>query len=122
LSLNNTGDTISLLGPASQVIESITYGSSEGGANQSLNRNPEIIGASFLQHSSMTGSNGRRFSPGTFVTGAAFTVGPRLTDIQPDHAPRNSPPFDLTIHGSNFESTAKATIDGNIVTTTFGSP
>ncbi|MFL6216274.1 MAG: lamin tail domain-containing protein [Blastocatellia bacterium] len=122
LSLNNAGDTISLLGPASQVIESITYGSSEGGANQSINRNPELIGTSFLQHSSMTGSNGRLFSPGTFVTGAAFTVGPRLTDIQPDHAPRNSPPFDLTIHGSNFESTAKATIDGNIVTTTFGSP
>jgi hypothetical protein len=118
LSLNNTGDTISLLGPASQALETITYGATEGGADQSINRNPEVTGASFLKHASMSGAAGRLFSPGTFVNGSAFTIGPRLTDIMPDHAPRSSPPFDLTIHGNNFESTAKATIDGNIVTTT----
>src|SRR5581483_5557145 len=119
LSLNNTGDTISLLGPASQVLEAITYGSTEGGADQSINRNPEITGTAFATHSTMTGSNGRLFSPGTLVNGQPFTTAPHLTDLMPNNAPRNSPPFDMLIHGSNFEATAKAYIDGNQVTTTF---
>ena len=67
----------------------------------------------------MPGSAGRLFSPGTLVNGMPFTVAPHLTDLMPNSAPRNSPPFDMTIHGSNFESTAKATIDGNQVPTTF---
>ncbi|MEN3335478.1 MAG: large repetitive protein [Blastocatellia bacterium] len=119
LSLNNTGDTISLLDAASQTIESITYGSSEGGADQSINRNPEIFGTVFATHTSIPGAGGRLFSPGTLVNGAAFTLGPRLTDLMPDNAPRNAPAFDMTIHGSNFESTAKAFIDGSMVTTLF---
>jgi Lamin Tail Domain/IPT/TIG domain len=119
LSLNNDADTISLLGAGSQVLESITYGSAEGGANQSLNRNPEVFGATFATHSTIVGSGGRIFSPGTLVNGMPFTTAPRLTDLVPNNAPRNSPPFDMTIHGSSFESTAKATIDGNQVPTTF---
>jgi Lamin Tail Domain/IPT/TIG domain len=119
LSLNNGGDTISLLDAASQTIESITYGATEGGADQSINRNPEIFGTTFVTHTSVPGNGGRLFSPGTLVNGAAFTLGPRLTDLMPDNAPRNAPPFDMTIHGSNFESTAKAFIDGSMVMTTF---
>jgi hypothetical protein len=119
LSLNNGGDTLSLLDPANQVIEAITYGSMEGNANQSLNRNPEIVGTIFAPHTSVAGSGGRLFSPGTLVNGAAFTLGPRLTDLMPDNAPRNAPAFDMTIHGSNFEATAKAFIDGGTVPTTF---
>ena len=119
LSLNNGGDTISLLDAASQAIETIIYGSTEGGANQSINRNPEIFGATFVTHTSVPGNGGRLFSPGTLVNGAAFTLGPRLISLMPDHAPRNAPPFDMAIRGSNFESTAAAFIDGNLVTTTF---
>src|SRR5205807_9738414 len=86
---------------------------------QSLNRNPEIFGAAFATHSTMPGSNGRLFSPGAQVNGAAFTVGPRLIRLMPDSAPLNKPPFDMAIDGSNFESTARAFIDGNVITTTF---
>jgi Lamin Tail Domain/IPT/TIG domain len=119
LSLNNGGDTISLLDAASQTIETIIYGSTEGGADQSINRNPEIFGATFTTHMSVPGNGGRLFSPGTLVNGAAFTLGPRLTSLMPDNAPRNAPPFDMAIHGSNFESTAAAFIDGSMVMTTF---
>jgi Lamin Tail Domain/IPT/TIG domain len=119
LSLNNTGDTISLLDASSQTIESITYGSTEGGADQSINRNPEIVGTVFATHTSIPGAGGRLFSPGARVNGAAFTLGPRLTDLMPDNAPRNGPAFDMTIHGNNFESTAKAFMDGSMVATTF---
>ncbi|MFL6278195.1 MAG: lamin tail domain-containing protein [Blastocatellia bacterium] len=119
LSLNNTGDIISLLGAGSQVLESITYGSTEGGADQSINRNPEIFGTAFASHTTMPGNGGRVFSPGTLVNGTPFTTGPRLTDLMPNNAPRNSPPFDMMVHGTNFESTAKAYIDGSQVMTTF---
>src|SRR5205085_9090265 len=97
LSLNNGSDMISLLGAASQVIESVSYTSLEGNANQSLNRNPELFGAAFALHSAMPGSNGRLFSPGARVSGSPFASGPRIASLVPDSAPVNAPPFDMTI-------------------------
>jgi len=119
LSLNNGGDTLSLLDAGNQTIESIIYGSTEGGANQSLNRNPEIFGTVFAPHTSIPGAGGRLFSPGARVDGTPFTTGPRISSIMPDSVPLNTPAFDMTIQGSNFEATAKAFIDGNMVATTF---
>jgi Lamin Tail Domain/IPT/TIG domain len=121
LSLNNSGDTLSLLDAAGQIVESFTYGATEGGANQSINRNPEFVGA-FVKHSSIQGSSGRLFSPGTQVGGAPFTAAPHIIGITPESAPLGAPPFDLTIRGSDFESTSRAFIDGNVVSTSFVSP
>src|SRR4030095_16289955 len=42
LSLNNRGDTIVLKNASAVTVESITYGATEGSANQSLNRNPDL--------------------------------------------------------------------------------
>ncbi len=68
--LNNSGDTVTLNDGA---IDQATanYGS-EGGANQSLTRDPDITGATFVQHTGATGSGGALFSPGTQIDGTSF--------------------------------------------------
>ena len=72
LSLNNSGDTISLLDTLDAVIDSVTYGS-EGGNDQSLTRSPDITGA-FTPHTTALGSGGAAFSPGTKIDGTPFTA------------------------------------------------
>ena len=118
LSLNNSGDTITLRDGSGSVVESISFGSSEGGANQSINRRPEITG-SFVTHTSIPESAGRLFSPGTRVDGSPFTIGPRITSIAPDRAPRGTSPFDVTIHGSGFENSSVAFVGPTAVDTRF---
>lgn len=108
LSLNNTGDTITLKDSGGNPIEEIDYGS-EGGMDQSLNRNPEIVGVNFSLHSLINPS--KLFSPGTTTDGAPFTTGPRITEIAPDRVPVGSPPFDLTVRGSGFEMDSTVLID-----------
>jgi len=70
LSLNNSGDTITLADDMGTTITQVVYGS-EGGANQSLTRDPDGTG-SFAQHSTVTGANGALFSPGSQIDGSAF--------------------------------------------------
>ncbi len=71
LGLNNGGDTITVNdGVYDQV--NYTYGS-EGGNNQSLTLDPDINGATFVQHSGATGSGGALFSPGTKIDGSLFS-------------------------------------------------
>ncbi|RMD95280.1 MAG: choice-of-anchor D domain-containing protein, partial [Calditrichaeota bacterium] len=79
LSLNNTGDEITLRDNNGAVVANLTYGS-EANANQSLTRNPDITG-DFFRHSDIPEANGALFSPGTRVNGSPF--------IQP---PTNQPP------------------------------
>jgi lamin tail-like protein/IPT/TIG domain-containing protein len=122
LSLNNTGDTITLKNSAAAAIESVTFGSSEGGANQSLNRNPDGGGITFVPHSTIPGSGGRLFSPGAQVNGTPFTSGPRLTSISPTSANQGSAPFDLTVQGSDFDGGSKVLIDAQVITTAFVDP
>ncbi len=55
LSLNNSGDTLTLTNASGTIIDTVTYGS-EGGNDQSLVRSPEVTGTSFVQHSTATGS------------------------------------------------------------------
>ncbi len=69
LGLNNTGDTVTLTDGVTVV--SVSYGG-EGGDNQSLTRDPDITGETFVKHSIATGSGGALFSPGTLIDGAAF--------------------------------------------------
>jgi hypothetical protein len=119
LSLNNSGDSIIIKDGAGSVVESITYGSTEGNANQSINRNPDGEGTGFAPHSSVAGSGGRLFSPGTRTNGSPFTIGPRITRIAPDRAPGGAAPFDLTVEGSGFEATSTVFIDAAPVNTRF---
>jgi len=60
LSLNNTGDVLTLRDAAMDVMDSLSYGSA-GDKDQSLVRNGE---GEFVLHSSLEGANGALFSPG----------------------------------------------------------
>src|SRR6185295_16263587 len=72
LSLNNTGDTVTLADAAAVTLATYTYGS-EGGNDQSLTRSPDITGADpLVQHLTAAGAVGR-FSPGTKVDGSSFS-------------------------------------------------
>ncbi len=119
LSLNNSGDTITIKDGANNIVEGVIFGSAEGGANQSINRNPDGGGISFAPHSNLAESAGRLFSPGTLINGEPFTAGPRITRINPDSAPLNRAPFDMSIQGSGFEPTSSVLIDSAPVNTIF---
>ena len=119
LSLNNTGDTITFKDAMGVTIESVTFGSTEGGAGQAINRNPDVSGIGFATHSSIAGSGGRLFSPGTQLDGSPFTLGPRIASIAPDSAKQGDPPFDMKVTGSNFEGGSQVLIDGQPLTTAF---
>ena len=119
LSLNNPGDTITLIDREGHVAEAITYGTAEGNANQSINRNPDSAGSRFAPHSTIAGSGGRLFSPGAQINGSAFTVSPRIAEISPASAPLESPPFDVTVRGSGFDHSSIAFIDSAPVVTVF---
>jgi Lamin Tail Domain len=67
LSLNNTGDTVSLLDPAGALITSYAYGA-EGGDDEALVRSPEYTGAAMVAHSTVSAWTA---SPGTRADGAA---------------------------------------------------
>lgn len=70
LGLNNGGDALTLNdGTTNRAAH--TYGS-EGGDNQSLTRDPDLTGSTFVRHSTAAGSGGLLFSPGTHVDGTPF--------------------------------------------------
>jgi len=72
LGLNNTGDTVTLKNGAT-VIATYTYGS-EGGADESLTRNPDITGPTpLVKHTTAAGASGRLFSAGLKVDGTQFS-------------------------------------------------
>lgn len=78
LGLNNDGDTLTVYDLSAVVVFSYTYGS-EGGDNQSLTRDPDIIGpVPFKKHSTATGSGGALYSPGTRIDGAGFSGCPGM--------------------------------------------
>lgn len=122
LSLNNGGDAIELRNASGVAVESITFGPVAGSANQSINRNPDLSGIGFATHSTIPGSDGRLFSPGTLVDGSSFTPGPRILSIVPDRANKDVAPFDMTVVGSGFEAASTVFIDGQPAITAFADP
>jgi hypothetical protein len=82
LGLNNSGDTITLvdepISGAATTIAVFSYGSSEGGAGQSLTLDPDLDDedptatgiAGFVEHSLADTVDGSLFSPGTRVDGS----------------------------------------------------
>lgn len=119
LSLNNTGDTITLRDSAGNTVEQIVYGSTEGGANQSINRNPEVTGIVFAEHSSIIESGGSLFSPGTQLDGLPFTIRPHIFEISPERMPLSDQPFQLSIRGSGFLPSSIVIIDSSTVSFQF---
>jgi hypothetical protein len=117
LSLNNGGDTITLKDSAGVTVERISYGPGEGGANQSLTRNPDISGIVFAPHSALAASNGALYSPGALIDGSPFSRGPRIFGIDPDRAPLSSEPLDLSVTGSGFDPESTLFVDGSAVAT-----
>ncbi|HEX8184123.1 MAG TPA: IPT/TIG domain-containing protein, partial [Blastocatellia bacterium] len=104
---------------AGSVVESIAYGSSEGNANQSINRNPDGSGTSFAPHASIAGSGGRLFSPGARTNGLAFTTGPRINLIAPEQVASGAGAFDMSVQGSGFDAATAVFIDAAPVETRF---
>ncbi len=68
LSLNNSGDTISLLDTSDALMDQVVYGS-EAGNNQSLTRFPEGEASAFTLHAALLESQNTSFSPGASLTG-----------------------------------------------------
>ncbi len=68
LSLNNGGDTVSLLNPVDVTMDQVIYGG-EGNNDQSLVRFPEGTGTGFVLHTSLPESGGALFSPGRSIDG-----------------------------------------------------
>ena len=101
LSLNNGSDRVRLEDAEGRLVEEIAYGAAEGGANQSINRDPDADGATFSLHTLVAG-RGVLFSPGTRATGQAFTTKPAIHSLAPASVRRASAAFTLKVSGESF--------------------
>jgi hypothetical protein len=106
LSLNNGADSIIVKDPSGNEVARRDYPASDGSADQSITRSPDISGL-FVRHSTAAGSNGARFSPGTHINGTAFSDGPRLAQITPDKILQSNEPFALAVLGRNFNPSSQ---------------
>jgi hypothetical protein len=102
LSLGNGGDTIKLKDALGQVVQEIRFGSAQGGAGQSINRDPDGSGATFALHTVVAMNASRLFSPGTRASGQTFTIRPRVSSITPAIVRVGSTQLTLTVSGSSF--------------------
>ncbi|MCR4337653.1 MAG: lamin tail domain-containing protein [Candidatus Omnitrophica bacterium] len=66
LSLNNSNETVTLLGLHDELIDQVFFGS-EGGNDQSLVRSPEAGKNLFIKHMLLDNAQDRRYSPGEFI-------------------------------------------------------
>jgi len=114
LGLNNSGDSVTLNdGTADQA--SVSYGG-EGGADQSLTRDPDITGADpLVQHTLASGAGGALFSPGTLVDGSIF---PGCTFVPP--APVTAEIFEIQGNGLSSPLDGQLVITENNVVTAVG--
>ena len=109
LGLNNGGDTV-VIHDGGDVVASYAYGS-EGGGNQSLTRDPDIVGPEpLVRHLLATSADGTRFSPGTRVDGSALAgcSGP---------VPTGTPAATATVAPSSTPTTLVATATASPSTT-----
>jgi hypothetical protein len=73
LGLNNSMETIFVYDSQLDIVTSLSYGE-EAGDDQSITRDPDIVGNPPLRkHSLASGSNGAIFSPGTMINGSIFS-------------------------------------------------
>jgi len=102
LSLNNGGDTITLQDAQGRLVQEIKFGAAEGGAGQSINRDPDGDGGTFTLHTIVAADGSRLFSPGAKAAGQTFTVKPSVSKIAPSTVHVGSAQFNLTVSGSKF--------------------
>ncbi|HSE38847.1 MAG TPA: lamin tail domain-containing protein, partial [Blastocatellia bacterium] len=121
LSLNNGGDTIILQDAQGRVVQRLEFGAAEGGANQSLNRDPDGDGALFTLHSIVAADASRLFSPGSTAAGQTFTIKPIIGKITPASIRLGSIHFTLTVSGSRFLPGAVVLFGNTTLVTTFRS-
>ncbi|HEY3135442.1 MAG TPA: lamin tail domain-containing protein, partial [Blastocatellia bacterium] len=112
LSLNNGGDTITLQDAEGKIIQQIKFGAAEGGAGQSINRDPDGDGATFSLHNEVAGDRNRLFSPGAKAAGQTFTIRPTVHSITPGSVRVGSLAFSLTVSGANFLRGAVVLVNG----------
>ncbi|MBI3652922.1 MAG: lamin tail domain-containing protein [Acidobacteria bacterium] len=120
LSLNNGGDTLIIKDASGMLVDSRTYPSADGSANQSITRSPDVSG-NFVRHATATGSGMALYSPGTRVNGTTFSDGPRITRLSPDQILQSNSPFALAVQGNNFSIGALVYVDFIALPTTFNS-
>lgn len=76
LGLNNDGDLVTIRDRAGLLAASLSYGA-EGNQNQSLTRNPDLLGPlPLVPHSEVPDAGGALFSPGTKLDQTAFETCP----------------------------------------------
>jgi hypothetical protein len=112
LSLNNGGDTITLQDAEDKIIQQIKFGAAEGGAGQSINRDPDGDGATFSLHNEVAGDRHQLFSPGARAAGQTFTTRPTVHSITPGLVRVGSLAFSLTVSGANFLRGAVVLVNG----------
>jgi hypothetical protein len=121
LSLNNGGDTITLQDAQGRVVQQIKFGAAEGGAGQSLNRDPDGDGSTFTLHTIVAADGRRLFSPGAKASGQTFTNKPIIQSIAPEKVHVGSADFTLSVSGSRFLRGAIVSLDGTVLPTVFRS-
>jgi hypothetical protein len=95
LSLNNSGDTVTLKDASGSTLASVTFGA-EGDSDQSIVRATDLApDASFVRHAQATNSGGTRMSPGLCQNGRPFpdcavAVEPPPTDATSDSTPADA--------------------------------
>lgn len=119
LSLDNGGDSIRLEDASGRVLQEVTYGSAEGNAAQSINRDPDGGGAIFSPHSRLNPL--KLFSPGTKVSGEAFSLKPVISALIPSSVRAGSNAFALIVSGRNFSPGAAVFFDQSQLRTVFRS-
>jgi hypothetical protein len=105
LGLTNSGLTIIIRDASGNLVAQLTYGTGTtlvADNDQSLTRSPDITG-NFVQHTAAAGAEGKKFSPGTRVTGAPFGSCPaRLSSVT------ISPSSTSVVAGQSTQFTAQA--------------
>ena len=109
LGLNNGGDRITLATADGDAIAELEYGS-EGGANQSLTREPDLTG-DFAQHTGVAGALGATFSPGTKADGSAFNPPAPEVPVLTINEILADPDSSVALGDANGDGTRDATQD-----------
>lgn len=114
LALGNSGDSITLNDGVSD-LTTVSYVDNQSD-DESLTRDPDISGVSFVPHSSAVNSGGALFSPGTLIDSSRFSGCPVAVDSAPEvisTVPENTSAFvpaDSTL-SINFDEPIDATLN-----------
>jgi len=81
LSLNNGGDTLSLMDPSSNLLDIVVYSDPGVPDAESLTRNPDVTGTTFVMHTALSANP---ISAGRLANGTVFqtSLAPHVQDIR----------------------------------------